>query len=363
MHVTHLSLRNVRCFSSFDLAINNRLLVIEGANGSGKSTIVEALYFACYLKSFRTHRVVDMVRNDDAGSFFIKINGIGNDGDDYSIQIGFEEGVKKIKVNDAAIATYKELMDYYQVVAVSEHDLRILQEGPEERRSFINQFCILQDQKNIDLLRQYKHINAQRTQLLVTYQGMSEQYVIWSEQLWATSTVIRRARGDALAALEQEIKLLITEFSLDIPRISFAYKAKGGIENVFELFWKRYAQTGLPTEISQRRSLFGAHLDDIVVLWGEQNARLYASRGQQKLIVLLIKCAMIRVLQRQAYQSNSSRTLLFLLDDFITDLDQKIISAVLLMARSLGCSVVVTCPLYGMVTFLDDFQLLTLPIE
>ena len=361
MSITHLSLRNVRCFTSFDLTIENRVLVIEGPNGSGKSTIAEALYYACYLKSFRTHRVADLVRHGDESTFFVKIHGVSELGDPYTIQIGFEDGIKKIKVNDAGIGTYKELMDYYQVVALSEHDLRIIQEGPEERRLFINQFCILQDQKLIESLALHKHVATQRSYLLMNHHGSGDECKVWSEQLWTTTETIRKARIAGLALLEKEVALLAIEFSLEIPAITFSYKAKGGGQATFDSFWQTHCQSTLQTEIAQRRTLFGAHLDDIIIEWASQNARLYASRGQQKLIVLLIKCAMIRLLARQAHEQGLQRTLVFILDDFITDLDQRVSTAALLMAQSLGCMLVVTCPLQSMVTFPERFQLLTVP--
>ena len=236
----------------------------------------------------------------------------------------------------------------------------VYSEGLRSAVYLLNQFCILQDQKLIESLALHKHVATQRSHLLMNNQGSGDQCKVWSEQLWATTETIRKARIAGLALLEKEVAQLVIEFALEVPAITFSYKAKGGGQATFDSFWQAHCQSTLQTEIAQRRTLFGAHLDDIIIEWASQNARLYASRGQQKLIVLLIKCAMIRLLARQAHEQGLQRTLVFILDDFITDLDQRVITAALLMAQSLGCMLVVTCPLQGMVTFPEVFQVLRL---
>jgi len=359
VRLTHLTLRNFRCFKKFDICFEQSLVVIEGHNGAGKSSIGEALYYACYLRSFRTHRADDIAHHETT-YFFIELSGITADGDPYTIQVGCEEGIKKIKVNNALIHTYKELMDYYQVIMVSEHDMRLIQEGPEERRAWINQLCILRDARVVEQLRLQKHIVAQRTQLLIAQQGLTEYYRVWSEQLWENSHSLRQARQAALISLQKEVASLIESYRLTIPSITFTYKARAGADETFEAFWAQYQKTILQSEVLQRRTLFGAHLDDIVINWGGQNARLYASRGQQKLIVLLIKCAMVRVLQNS--QEGPRPTLLFILDDFITDLDKGITASLIAIIQNLGCSVLITCPIQDLVTIPTVHQRLVLPI-
>lgn len=356
MGLTHLSLTNIRCFGSLEVSFDSDCVVIEGPNGSGKSSLVEALYYACYLKSFRTHRAGDVPRHGD-DHFFIKVQGILSDGDCFSIQVGYEEGAKRVKVNDAAVESYRELMDYYKVVAVSEHDLGIIQEGPEERRFFINQLCLLQDPTMADLLRLNKHLVEQRGGLLA--QGLigTDQGKIWSEQLWINSQEIRHRRLAALALLETELTVLAADLSLSFGTIRLVYKPKGGAHETFAQFWSMHESQGLQQEAHQRRTLFGAHLDDVIVTVNDKNARIYASRGQQKLIVLLLKCAMIRILSREQY---ARRALVFILDDFITDLDQAVITAVLALICNLDCGIVITSPLTGFIKPPKPFQVLSL---
>ncbi len=359
MRLTHLTLHNFRCFERFELEFNESMVLIEGPNGVGKSSIAEALYYAGYLRSFRTHRAEDIAFHE-ANHFFIELKGMTRDGDLFTITVGVEDGNKKIKVNHTAIQTYKELMDYYQVVMVSEHDMRLIQEGPEERRTWINQLCILQSPELVETLRLYKNIMSQRLQLLMQHQGHTEHYMLWSQQLWEISKILRNSRYTSLQLLEQEIARLIVEYSITMPPITFHYKPRGGREETFALFWQQFQTHHLQTEITQRRAGFGAHLDDIVINWGGKNARLYASRGQQKLILLLIKCAMVRLLQKST--GATQPTLLFILDDFITDLDDGIAATVMRVIQGLRCNSMITCPLENVVHIEGKHQRIMLPI-
>ncbi len=359
MHLTRLTLHNFRCFSRLDLTLENPLLLIEGPNGSGKSSIGEALYYACYLKSFRAHKVHEITLHN-SHYFFIELQGITADGDMYTITIGVENGIKKIKVNHSSIHSYKELIDYYQVIMVSEHDMRLLQDGPEERRSWINQLCILKDPTIIDALRLQKHILMQRAQLLMTQQGETDHYAAWSKQLWENSHAIRTSRNTNLMLLEKEIAILISEYALPIPPITFTYKPREAHADTFTSFWNIYTKTIFRSETTQKRTLFGAHLDDIIIQWNGHNARLYASRGQQKLILLLIKCAMVRILK--AAHAATNPTIVFILDDFITDLDREVINALLPILHNLQCVLVITCPLKNTLPLPHTYQRIPLPI-
>lgn len=72
MLIEQLTLKNFRCFKNYSLDFSSNIACIVGPNGSGKSSILEALHYACYLRSFRTHIPRELVSFDDE-NFFIRV--------------------------------------------------------------------------------------------------------------------------------------------------------------------------------------------------------------------------------------------------------------------------------------------------
>jgi DNA replication and repair protein RecF len=91
-------------------------------------------------------------------------------------------------------------------------------------------------------------------------------------------------------------------------------------------------------EFRYRRTVFGAHLDDMTILFNEKPARLFSSRGQQKLIIMLIKMASVKQLK------NHSSNITFLIDDFMTDFDKEVMKKIINGALSLQTQLIFTSP-------------------
>ena len=92
------------------------------------------------------------------------------------------------------------------------------------------------------------------------------------------------------------------------------------------------------SELRFRRSLFGAHLDDLVIKFQSKKSKNYASRGQQKLVVLLLKAAQLKNLTKKRGKA------VFLLDDFMTDFDEKKAALLAKFLVSLDCQLIFTSP-------------------
>jgi DNA replication and repair protein RecF len=94
-------------------------------------------------------------------------------------------------------------------------------------------------------------------------------------------------------------------------------------------------------ETRVRHSLFGAHLDDIVIQLQDKKTKVFASRGQQKLIIVLLKIAQLRRLVAQGINP------VFLLDDFMTDFDEGIMEALMNFLINLESQLIFTAPARG----------------
>ncbi len=334
MRIRSLSIRNFRCFSAKQLHFESQLIVLTGPNGSGKSSVLEALHYACYFRSFRTAQARELIIHADS-HFFIKMEIEKEDGSLDLLEVGFSGNQRLVKLNGQKVISYKQLLDTYRVITLTEEDLLIIQGSPEQRRAFIDAACTLKDPAHAQLLRDYKKIVSQRNALLANTIINSELYKVWTEQLWKASQAIARNRQQLLSDLAENITDLWQHFFLPASHITLEYLPK---KYSLEQDWQEFlaaTSTLFSQEMRLKRSCFGAHLDDFTVLFKAVSAQKYASRGQQKLLVILLKIAQYRLL---------GSPVIFLLDDFLTDLDQKTVAILLRLLATLQAQIFLVSP-------------------
>lgn len=342
LRVTRIACKNFRCFQDMALDFEAPYVLIEGCNGSGKTSLLEALYYSCYLRSFRTHSPRDLVRLGQQG-FFIKTHietetnnlSLGHD-----IQIGFSGGKRLVKIDNTLVSSHKTLLERLRVLSLTEDDLALVQEGPDVRRAFIDQSLMLIDPNYAHPLRMLRQLVDTRNAALE--RGVSRETMdVVTHQLWEQSRVIQKTRIESLAQLQESVNTLIAQFDPTIS-IEMQYQPRNMVpaDHSFDDFAAK-ARTFEADEQRMRRSLFGAHLDDFQILFQHEGSRRFASRGQQKMIVVLFKIA-------QAL-SLSSRELpaVFLIDDYMTDFDERRSAQLFSLLTGLTSQLIFTSPVHG----------------
>lgn len=338
IRLTRLTLKNFRCFSNYTLEVDSPHLLIEGVNGVGKTSILEALYYTCYLRSFRTHIPKELISFGKDG-FFIKVD-VHNDTHamSHTIQIGLSSKKRVVKVDQKQISSYKELMAHYRIVSVTEDDLALVQASPNVRRVSIDQLLVLLDPSIAPRLKTYKQILDQRNALLQHRSINTQMYTILTGQLWQEAEFIANQRILLLERVERLVNEMGIAHIPDFDSITFSYSPKRHLGATIDEFNDTNAQL-YEQERRFSRTLFGAHLDDYIIHYHGKRSRLYASRGQQKLIVLLVKMAHLKLL----YQAGIPG--ICLLDDFMTDFDPGRAESLLSGLSSLGTQLIFTSPI------------------
>jgi DNA replication and repair protein RecF len=316
VQVRQLSIKNFRCFTDFEIQLDNRLVLITGTNGSGKTSILEALHYACYLRSFRTYLPKELLHFEH-DTFFIKIQFSDNQSEvpfDHELQVGFSGKKKLVKLDQKTVNSYKELNQFYRVITLTEDDLVLIKGDPESRRHFLDQALSLIDPEYLSMMRNYKDILVNRNALLYTKSTDNDSYEIWTKQLWNQAKKIQEKRQMLLEVLEKKVNQILQDsFSKELVT-SLQYKPRVKGYETYE-FFKESQHNLQAQEMAFGRSLFGAHLDDITINFAGKRSKHFASRGQQKLTVILLKIALLHALQEKQGAA------VLLLDDFMTDFD------------------------------------------
>lgn len=356
MLIKSLKIKNFRCFSKLDVDFKSPVSIISGENGTGKTSILEAIHYMCYMRSFRIHTAKDLIQFD-SDNFFVKALFESKVESKMSLenelQVGFSQNKKMVKLNKKNISSFKDLMDFYRVITLTEDDLWLIKGGPDARRAFLDQAILLVDHTFLEKVKEYKKVLSQRNMLFQNSNMRpisAESYDLWTAQLWEKSRHIQCTRREIIKKYEKQINSILKKTFKEKISISFEYKAKNiDLDESFNDFIVNKIDKIKNQEMRFRRSLFGAHLDDFVIKFQSKKTRNYASRGQQKLVVLLLKVAQLIHLTKKRGK------VVFLLDDFMTDFDEEKATILANFLVSLDSQLIFTSPVKS--GFFDSLML------
>ncbi len=336
VRINSVLLKQFRCFPSLQICLDAPLVCIQGSNGSGKTSLLESLHFASCLRSFRTHVPQELISFGQK-AFFIQLDIAATEGSatlSHQIQVGCMAAKRSVKVNNKPVTVAKELLHYYRTVTVSAEDLALITEGPHARRAFFDQILLFYNPAFAPIARKFYTVIEQRNELLAV-RKMDHEH-IWTSQLWNATVEIQAMRKAVLERFEEHINTVLATYAPTLS-ISFVYKSKKNMGESLDEFLAQYRMWA-DDEVRYGRSLFGAHLDDIELRFADKKSRVYASRGQQKFLVLLIKYVQAKLFIEQMGSP------VVLLDDFITDFDAEHVTIVLALLRDLQSQLIFSLP-------------------
>ncbi|MFA5999030.1 MAG: DNA replication and repair protein RecF [Candidatus Babeliales bacterium] len=342
MFLTKLQLQQFRCFIDTTFSFSSPITLITGNNGAGKTSIIEAIHYLCYFKSFRSHIVTDLLYHE-ADSFFLRGHFTLEQEPEMShiIQVGYGNKKKIIKLDQKNVTSFKDTFPYFKVITLTEDDIDLIRGYPAGRRAFADQAVLFSKPEALDTYRDFKHILHSRNALLVqsAFKGLDKlEFDVWSEKLWDSSMKIQQYRQTELKVIEKVVNSLIDQYFDGVYEVEIAYDAKWvTLGESFEDFLRKTAHL-TRQELVMKRSMYGAHLDDLIFHIKGKKARMFASRGQQKLVSLLCKLALISISDKH------SSLPLILIDDFISDFDKIRLKNLIHFFLSCKNQIIITSP-------------------
>jgi len=338
MKISSIKLTKFRCFESKNFEFDSHIVQILGANGIGKTSLLESIYYSCYLRSFKTHIPKELV-NFDSALFSIVATISGAYGND-TVSSGFENTKKFAKINNKSITSFKEIHDILKVITITQNDIAVIDGSPVSRRSFLDHAIVLFDSEYLNELSKYNKILRNRNSLFFMPKRDLESYALWTSELLKISGIIQQKRAEMVAYIKNELSNLSKDLN-KATDIKIEYKPSELIIEQEHISPDLISEHHLDTfnkEYFYKRTLFGAHLDDLDILFNDKIARVYSSRGQQKLIIFLLKFALIK------HAHNLSLEFILLIDDFFSDFDNKRSQDLLLVASKLASQIFITAP-------------------
>jgi DNA replication and repair protein RecF len=309
--VEKLSVQNVRSHTEFSIALSPTTTVITGANGSGKTSLIEALYIALQGSSFKGSDN-DVLRHESPW-WRIDVEFDSHDKRTITFDPNLTSGRKKITVDDKIM--YRLSPKYkYPVVLFEPDDLRLLHGSPTRRRQFIDRFISQLDPVYLNSLHKYERALKQRNNLLKRQYIKPDELFAWDITISEHGSYIIEKR---IAFIEQINSKLNDAYnviarSTDIVSMHYSHTYIGDIKqkllNDLHLHRERDKLLGFTS--------IGPHRHDVIFRFNDSPALEVASRGEVRSIVLALKFLEVDIIE----QITDMKPII-LLDDVFSELD------------------------------------------
>jgi DNA replication and repair protein RecF len=317
------------------------LTVFQGANGHGKSNLLEAVYMLAIAKSPRTSSERDLINwNVGEGGGHVQVLGVGREGDstvqaqldfDVAAQVGESgSGLRKSLRLNGIVRTSADFVGQLNVVFFDADDLEIVYGSPLTRRRYLDILISQSKPAYLKSLQRYSKVVTQRNHLLRRLREGSagpDEMSFWDERLAYEGASIVLERAQTVQQLK-EVALTAHSALTGGGELSLEYKPQltpsGPGENLPERLTHPTIAAALAEglkqarrrEIAQGVTVVGPHRDDLAILLDGQAAGAFASRGQARVIALALKMAEAAVVQ-----SLTGRNPVLALDDILSELD------------------------------------------
>ncbi len=356
MVVTELSLRDFRSYEHAHVVLGGGITVVGGANGAGKTNLLEGLYFGCTGRSCRTNNERELVRFG-APATIVRVGFSREDGL-HETSVGFEPGQpKRLRVDGAAVERLVDT-DTRPLVSVFLPDrLELVKGAPTARRAHLDQLvAALWPTRGLNR-RSYAQALAQRNALIARIRARSasrDSLLTWDSELARHAVALMHDRDQAVGAIAARFAATAERLGLE-GETTISYRPRSGAGDAGQLALE-LAQRA-EQDIERGYTGHGPHRDELRLALDGRELRAYGSQGQQRLALLALLLA-----EREAIARTRESPPLLLLDDVMSELDRDKRSALVEVVRGSGQAVITTTDLEH-VPGIDDDELTRLNVE
>lgn len=303
--VENVILKNFRCHEDFELSCREMTTLIIGSNGSGKTSVLEAIYLALRGKSFKGVDKEILKRDADFYRAEIKLKDFKNiiirfDGSKKSFEIDGKKNLRLPKKNK------------YPVVLFEPDNLYLVGSSPSRRRDYFDELFRQIDDKYGAVLSKYNKALKQRNDLL-------KEEVISGDDLFSWNVMCANY-GAELMAFRNKFLEEINESMTDIYRNIAKNDDECSLRYVGNIVDANEYLSILSKNFEKDKYLgytsFGAHRDDCEFIFNGERADGSASRGEIRSIILALKFIEARILEKE-----TCSVPVVLLDDIFSELD------------------------------------------
>lgn len=352
MNIKALYLKNFRNYEEEKVELCPHINIFFGENAQGKTNVLEAIYLTSMGKSYRTQKYNEMIKWDkEQCKVYLEFDKRDTEG---SIEFYIKRNQKKqIKINGIKAERIGDILGKLNTVIFSPDHLKIIKEGPSERRKFIDAILSQTKPKYFYNLIQYLKVLGQRNSLLSDdkKRGVAEKTLdIWDNQLIEYGSKVMIERFNFVNTIKDGVNNINKKLSGDKEELLLEYKPSIYIkEHDLHKISEHYRKTieeGRPIDIRRGNTNLGPHRDELIFSIKGKELRSFGSQGQQRSALLSIKLA-----ETVFIKEETGNTPVLLLDDVFSELDKNRQRYLLEYMKDI--QVILTCTDFKKIDFLN----------
>lgn len=334
MHVRQLALTDFRSWQAVELNLEPGASLLVGANGEGKTNLVEALGYLSTLGSHRVATDAPLVRTGAERA--VVRAAVVQAGRELTVELEIAPGrTNRARVNRSPAARPRDVLGILRAVLFAPEDLVLVRGDPGERRRFLDELLVTRVPRLAGVRADYEKVLRQRSALLKTAgargRGASNAEFatldVWDGHLARHGAELMAARLELVAALAPHVTAGYAAVAPDSPAAAVRYRSSvplpgeplpGEPPAEVELL-----EVALLTELARVRGqelergvcLVGPHRDDLELMLGNCSARGYASHGESWSFALALRLGSYELLRAEGVEP------VLVLDDVFAELD------------------------------------------
>ena len=323
MLIRQLTLHQFKNAEEETLPFADGVNVICGENASGKTNLLEAIFFFAAGKSFRGCKDRELIcfGEEEARVDLLFSRGTGEAVETKMSVFLRKTQRRQITVNGQPVRKLSEYLGLFRAVIFTPDHLHLVKGAPENRRRFLDLAICQSFPRYAASVQEYGRVLQQKNAVLKTEKPDKQLLEVYNERMAVTAAVITLNRFRYLETLAREAQGIQKEMSSGTETLELKYLSQIGAkegQTAEELrdAYRTLLETRLETEIRRGTALFGPQKDDFAVLINRKNARLFGSQGQQRSAVLALKLA-----EGELSRRLTGEYPVFLLDDILSELD------------------------------------------
>lgn len=324
--LSHLKLRNFRNYAELVVDLEPGLSILKGANGEGKTSILEAIYYLSLLRSFRT-RSISELQMWGRGYFAAEARLVSGRGPlaDETLSVIYGER-RRLKINGAPITKASEFINRFLCVAFVPEDIRLVKGSPGRRRRFLD-ILLSQTTGNylFHLIKYQAALKARNAVLKEPGRYGKHALAAYDKLLSENGAEVVVHRGVLVDALNETLATRGSQLFGDQRRCSVRYRSnvlrrelqEADTETIGADFAKVLMQE-MTGDVEAGTTRYGPHRDDISLYLDGKPVGVFGSEGQQRLFSLALRLASVDIMGERCAEDKP----LLLVDDVLGELDE-----------------------------------------